>query len=136
MDKIATIRSKAPDKAHNISSAQKPEIRSKMSSFERATEDEITKHILSSSSKSSDLDPIPTNVLKYCLDILVTPTTDIINISMDTSTFSKKFKEAHVRSLLKKTSLPKRTEKLQACILLEFHYQNLRKGSSQSAASS
>ena len=102
MDKIATIRSKFPDKAHNISSVQKPEIRSKMSSFERATEDEITKLILSSSSKSSDLDPIPTNVLKYCLDILVTLITDIINISMDTSEFPKKFKEAHVRSLLKK----------------------------------
>ena len=102
MDKIATIRIKFPDKAHNISSVQKPEIRSKMSSFERATEDEITKLILISSSKSSDLDPIPTNVLKYCLDILVTLITDIINISMDTSEFPKKFKEAHVRSLLEK----------------------------------
>ena len=100
MDKIATIRSKFTDKAHNISSVQKPEIKSKMSSFVRATEDEIKKLILSSSSKSSDLDPIPTNVLKYCLDILVTPITDIINISKDTSTFPKKFKEAHVRPLL------------------------------------
>ena len=99
--KIATIRSKFPDKAHNISSVQKTEIRSKTSSYERATEDEITKLILSSSSKSCDLDPIPTNVLK-CLDILVTPITDIINISLDTSTFPKKIKEAHVRPLLKK----------------------------------
>ena len=33
---------------------------------------------------------------------LVTPITDIINISMDTSTFPKKIKEAHVRPLLKK----------------------------------
>ena len=55
---------------------------------------------------------------------------------MDTGTFLKKIKEAHVRPLLEKTSLPKRTEKLQACILLEFHYQKLRKGSSRSAASS
>ena len=59
----------------------------------------------SSSSKSCDLDPILTSVLKNCLDILVTPITDIINISMDTSTFPKKFKEAHVRPLLKLNEL-------------------------------
>ena len=39
--KIAIIRSKFPDKVHNIPSVQKPEIRFKMNSFERATEDEI-----------------------------------------------------------------------------------------------
>ena len=55
---------------------------------------------------------------------------------MDTSTFLKKIKEAHVRPLLKKTYHPKLTEKLQACILLEFHFQNLRKVSSRLAASS
>ena len=51
-------------------------------------------------------------MLKYCLDILVTPITDIISISMDTSAYPKKCKEAHVRPLLKKTYLPKLTEKL------------------------
>ena len=87
VDKNETIRSKFPDKVHNISQVRKPEIRSKMNFFERASEDEIKKLILSSSSKSCDLDPIPTSVLKNCFDILVTPITDIINISMETSTF-------------------------------------------------
>ena len=136
MDKIATIRSKFPDKVDNIPLVQKPEIGSEMNPFEPATEDEIKKLFLSSLLKSCNLDPIPTSVLKNCLDILVTPITDIINILMDTSTFLKKFKEPHVRPLLKKTSLPKQTEKLQACILLESHFQNLRKGSSRSAVSS
>ena len=54
---------------------------------------------------------------------------------MDTSTLPKKIKEAHVRPLLKKTYLLKLTEKLQACILLEFHFQNFRKDSIQLAAS-
>ena len=99
VDKIETIRSKYPDKVQNI--------RSKMNVFERASEDEIKKLILSSSSKSCDLDPIPTSVVKNCLDILITPITDIITISMETSTFPQNFKEAHVRPLLKKTSLPK-----------------------------
>ena len=89
VDKIETIRSKFPDKVQNIPQVQKPEIRSKINVFERASEDEIKKLDLSSSSKSCDLDPIPTSVLKNCLDILITPITDIINISM------------------KKTSLPK-----------------------------
>ena len=62
----------------------------------------LKKLILSLSSKSCDLDPIPTSVLKYCLDILVAPITDILNISMDKSTSSKKIKEAHVKPLLKK----------------------------------
>ena len=43
VDKIATIRSKFQDKVHKIPSVQKPEIRSKINSFERATEDDIRK---------------------------------------------------------------------------------------------
>ena len=78
-----------------------------MNIFERATENEIKKLILNSSSKSGDLDPIPTSVLKNCFDILLTPITDIINISMETNTFPQNFKETHVRPLLKKTSHPK-----------------------------
>ena len=70
-----------------------------MNIFKSASEDEIKKLILSSSSKSCNVDPIPTSVLKNCLDI--------INISMETSTFPQNFKEAHVSPLLKKTSLPK-----------------------------
>ena len=107
VDKIKTIRSKFPNKVQNILQVQKPEIRSKMNVFERASEDESKKLILNSSSKSCDLDPILTSVLKNCLDIIITPITDIINISMETSTFPQNFKEAHVRPLLKKTSLPK-----------------------------
>ena len=35
-------------------------------------------------------------MLKNCLDILITPITDIIIISMETSTFPQNFEEAHV----------------------------------------
>ena len=107
MDKIETIRSKFLDKVQNIPQVHKTEIISKMNVCERASEDEIKKFILSSSSKSCDLDPIPTSVLKNCLDILITPIIDIITISMETSKFPKNFKEAHVRPLLKETSIPK-----------------------------
>ena len=49
VDKIETIRSKFPDKVQNIPQVRKPEIRSKMNVYERASEDEIKKLILSSS---------------------------------------------------------------------------------------
>ena len=41
------------------------------------------------------------------IDISVTPITNIINISMETSTFPQNFKKTHVIILLKITSLPK-----------------------------
>ena len=88
---LINLKLSVPNKVHNIPSLQKPETRSKMNVFERATEDEIKKLILSSASKSCDLDPIPTSVLKNCLDILITPITDIINTSMETSTFRQNF---------------------------------------------
>ena len=132
MDKIETKGSKFPDKVQNIPQVQKQEIRSKMNVFERASEDGSKKLILNSSSKSCDLDPIPTSMLKNCFDILLTPITDIISISMETSTFPQNFKEAHVRPLLKKTSLSKNELKnYRPCIQLKLHFQNLRKDSSQ-----
>ena len=100
VDKNETIPSKFPDKVHSIPQVQKTEIRFKINVFEGASEDEMKNLILTSSSKSCDLDPIPTSVLKNCLDIIITPITDIINISMETSTFPQHFKEAHVRPLL------------------------------------
>ena len=69
VDEIETNPSKFPDKVQNIPQVQ-TEIRSKMNVFERASEDEIKKLIFNSSSKSCDLDPIPINMLKNCLDIL------------------------------------------------------------------
>ena len=66
-----------------------------MNVLERVSENENKKIILSSSSKSCDLYPIPTSVLKNNLDILITPITDIINISMETSTFPQNVKEDH-----------------------------------------
>ena len=61
---------------------------------------------MKSASKSCDLDPIPTNILKALLDILIKPITTIINLSLESGTFLLSFKEAHVTPLLKKSNLP------------------------------
>ena len=58
-------------------------------------------------SKSCDLDPIPTILLKACLDVLIKPITDIINASLCYGFFPDDFKCAHVNPVLKKPTLPK-----------------------------
>ena len=60
---------------------------------------------MKSASKSCDLDPIPTNILKALLDILIKPITTIINLSLESGTFPLLFKEAHVTPLLQKSNL-------------------------------
>ena len=75
-----------------------------MKDFECATEDVIEKPFLSSLSKSCDLNSIPTRVVKNSLDILITPITDKINISMETSTFPQNFTDAHIRPSVKNIS--------------------------------
>ena len=127
MYKIAISHSKFPDKVHDILSVQKTKIRSKMNSFERAIEDEIKKTYFELIVKIIWSGPHSYKRAELLSWYISSSITDIINISIDTSTFPKKIKEAHVRPLLKNTYLPKLTEKLQVCILFEFHFQNLRK---------
>ena len=62
---------------------------------------------MSSPNKSCELDPLPTVLLKSCLDTLLKPITDIINASLCSGLFPDDFKHAHVNPLLKKTSLSK-----------------------------
>ena len=90
----------------DVPSVQKPKIRNKLFNLEPASEDEVRKIIMKSASKSCDLDPIPTNILKALLDILIKPITIIINLSLESGTFPLSFKEAHVTLLLKKSNLP------------------------------
>ena len=49
--------------------------------------------------------PIPTNILEASLDILIKPTTTIINISLASGTFPLSFKKAHVIHFLRKSNL-------------------------------
>ena len=62
---------------------------------------------MSSPSKSCDLDPLPTILLKACLDVLIIPITYIINASLCCGLFPQDFKRAHVTPVLKKKTLPK-----------------------------
>ena len=63
------------------------------------------KILKSSGSKSCDLDPIPTSLVKEWADIFITPITKIVNYSIKEGSFPNCFKMAYVTPLQKKPSL-------------------------------
>ena len=76
----------------------------KLSIFLPATEDEVSRLVNKSPSKSCALDPVPTWFLKDHLDCLLP---NIVNLSMSTGIVPTKMKAALVTPLLKKPSLDK-----------------------------
>ena len=73
--------------------------------FKPATQDEIRAIIMSASPKSCELDPMPTFLLKSCLESCLALVTDSINQSLTQSVVPSTFKQAVVRPLIKKTGL-------------------------------
>ena len=61
------------------------------STFSTVTEDQVTKIITNSPSKSCSLDPWPTFLVLDYLDILITPITSIINASLEQGKCPKVF---------------------------------------------
>ncbi len=106
-DKICTIRANFPSSIGRPLNMTPPPVKQKMETLRPASKDEIRKILLSSPNKSCDLDPIPTTLLKACIDILLDPITNIVNMSLDTSIFPSDFKMPHVNPLLKKPGLSK-----------------------------
>ena len=73
--------------------------------FSQISESNVLKLIRSSPSKSCDLDPCPTQIVKDSADILAGSITMVINLSLAEGKFPDTFKIAHVTPLLKKPSL-------------------------------
>ena len=69
--------------------------------FNEVSENEVLKIIKNSPTKSYLLDPVPTFLLKYCVEILLPSITKLVNLSL-----AQKFKKAVVTPLIKKASLP------------------------------
>ena len=84
-----------------------PDTRKVLQNLSCVTADEVCHLVLRAPCKSSDLDPIPTRLVKDCIDILITPMTSRINLSLTEGSFPSHFKSAHVCPLLKKPSLNK-----------------------------
>ena len=76
-----------------------------MSDFSLLEQDVVRGILLMSPSKSCSLDPIPTSVLKDCLEVLLPSITSIINGSLSQGVVPDDFKSALVTPLLKKANL-------------------------------
>ncbi len=79
--------------------------KSPMSKFAVLSQEEVKKLILGSKSATCDLDPIPTWLLKKCLDILLPVLTKMVNTSLQTGIFPEEWKTALVIPLIKKLGL-------------------------------
>ena len=78
-----------------------------LSDFMPVTPAEVSKLLQSMSNKSSQLDYIPTSLLKSCADIFSILISHLANLSFTQATFPSKFKLALISPLLKKPGLPK-----------------------------
>ena len=73
--------------------------------FDPVSEDEVRKTVLESPPMSCRLDPIPTTLLKECINELVPFITKLVNQSLTIGIVPKVFKISHVRPELKKPNL-------------------------------
>jgi len=104
--KIQTIRTKLDNETPmNLVHTGQRASSATMCNFKEASIMEVKKIISSSPSKSCDLDPIPTWMLKDHLDLLAPVITKMVNLSLTTSTVTPSMKHALVTPLLKKPSL-------------------------------
>lgn len=76
-----------------------------LSVFTEASQDEVKRLIMKSATKSCELDPLPTWLLKECVSDLVPIITAIINASLTDADVPICMKKARVRPLLKKAGL-------------------------------
>ncbi len=103
--KIQTIRANFTVQSSNACTLNQTLQGICMQQLHQATEEEIYSTIMRSPNKSCALDPIPTWLLKTCVNELLPLITIIINKSLSTGQFPSQLKEAIVRPLLKKSNL-------------------------------
>ena len=78
---------------------------SRMVSFTLVTEDDVAEIIRKSPSKSCDLDPLPTWLLKKHLPLIIRNITQLLNLSLAENKVPDMLKKALVRPTLKKPSM-------------------------------
>ncbi len=103
--KISKIRDLFTGVSPSAVSPDKPP--KSLEDFNLVSEPDVWKFILESPTKSCQLDPWPTFLVKDYVDILLSPITKLVNISLRDGIFPHRFKEAVVTPLIKKSSLPK-----------------------------
>ena len=103
VQKVAKIRSSI--RCDPQSPSLSPTVSSTFTTFQTVTLEEVTKLIRSSASKTCDLDPLPTSLVKDNVELLAPIITSIVNASLEAGTIPTSFKSAVVTPILKKSSL-------------------------------
>ena len=74
-----------------------------MHTFEPFTETDIRQLLKKSSIVFCSVDPMPTWLVKDCLDVLISPITNIVNKSFSRGVFPRSTKAALIKTINKKT---------------------------------
>ena len=104
-DKIDTIRSKLKQNSDTMGTTDLVFIRERLTQFNEVDVNYVKKLIIKMATKHSELDPMPTWIVKECLDELAPTITDIINTSLKLGIMPQGLKHAIIKPLLKKTGL-------------------------------
>ena len=102
LHKIATIRDMLKDYAQYCPTGC---CQGHLAQFEPVAEVEVRKTIMGLTTKTCELDELPTKYLKLCLDECIGIITRIMNVSLQEGLFIKQWKTAVVRPQLKKKGL-------------------------------
>ena len=101
-EKILTIRQRFKDIPQYQSM---PELVPELCKFAPMTEEQVELIVKSMKTKSCELDPIPTHLLKQLLPTVLPYITRVVNLSLSEGLFHEDWKTAIVRPLLKKVGL-------------------------------
>ena len=100
---------------------------SSLSEFSLLSPDEVIKMVNESSTKSCELDPIPTPLLKSCLPELAPVLQKIINLSLENGAVPEQFKHAVIRPLLKKQEVIQFLKTIDQLVICHTSLSWLRK---------
>ena len=99
INKITIIRSSFPSgSCSNVLTP--PNTREVLHNQSHVTDAEVRRLVLSAPCKSFDVDPLPTGLVKDCIEVLVTPIVSIVNLSLSEVFLPTHFKSALVSPLL------------------------------------
>ena len=104
-DKIDSIRCQIPMPAANVYNAHARVILSPLLAFQPASLEEVTSLIHNGKIKTSNIDPLPSAILKANTSILAPILRSIINLSYESSTVPASMKHAVITPLLKRSGL-------------------------------
>ena len=99
--KILNIRNKFTDDTYCPEMVDIP----RLTKFSTLTESEVGRIIMEMQTKSCELDPKPTHILKQLLPVCLTIITRFVNLFLDQSYFHRDWKTSIVRPLIKKVGM-------------------------------